>query len=224
LSFKRNNDSKAAKMAEFIEGLSDVELKVSIYYPVPAIRRWLLKIPHFSNIKNLSIKILKTGYYQDALKALLENENVKRLELFCYDMTLEKFLLSIYKPLMTGEGNLRSKLKMVAVTNLGNLSSEVISDELLGDLGLERLFVSIDQKKDIDLSNLVRRGIITRRGFRYLVINHVNEKNIQCVVDLKRLMGGKREWPVLFTNYRQIWTFDCAGTSSFHEVVDPETQ
>jgi len=217
-------DSKVAKMAELIKGLSDVELKVAVYDPLPAIRRWLLKIPHFSNIKNLSIKILDASYYQDTLKDILESENVKRLELFCYDMTLEKFLLSIYRPLMTGEGNLRSKLKMVAVTNLGNLSSEVISDELLGDLGLERLIVSIDRKKDIDLSNLVRRGIITRNGFRYLVIGHVNEKNIQCVVNLKRLMGGKREWPVLFTDYQQIWTFECAKTSSFHEVVDPETQ
>jgi len=214
-------------MAEFIEGLSDVELKVSIYNPVPTVKKWLSNVQHASNIKNLSITILKTGYYQDTLKDILESENVKRLELFCYDMTLEEFLVKI--SLMTGEGklssdNLRSKLKTLAVTYLGNLSSEVISDELLGDLGLERLIVSIDRKKDIDLSNLVRRGIITRNGFRYLVIGHVNEKNIQCVVNLKRLMGGKREWPVLFTDYQQIWTFECAKTSSFHEVVDPETQ
>jgi len=224
-----SDDSRAAKMAEFIEGLSDVELKVSIYHPVPTVKKWLSNVQHASNIKSLSITILKTGYYQDTLKAILESENVKRLELFCYDMTLERFLLNIYKPLMTGEGksssdNLRSKLKMVAVTYLGNLSSEVISDELLGDLGLERLIVSIDRKKDIDLSSLVKRGIITRNGFRYLVISHVNEMNIQCVVDLKRLMGGEREWPVLFTDYQQIWTFECAKTSSFHEVVDPETQ
>jgi len=214
-------------MAEFIEGLSDVELKVSIYNPVPTVKKWLSNVQHASNIKNLSITILKTGYYQDTLKDILESENVKRLELFCYDMTLEEFLVKI--SLMTGEGklssdNLRSKLKTLAVTYLGNLSSEVISDELLGDLGLERLFVSIDQKKDIDLSSLVKRGIITRSGFRYLVMNNVNEKNIQCVVDLKRLLGGKQEWPVLFTDYQQIWTFDRAETSSFHEVVDPETQ
>jgi len=221
-------DNKVAKMAEFIEGLSDVELKVAVYDPLPAINKWLLNVQQASNIKNLSIKIIDASYYQDALKSLLESENVRRLELFCYDMTLEKFLMGIYKPLTTGEGkssnvNLRSKLKTLAVTNLGNLSSEMISDELLGDLGLERLLVSIDHKKDIDLSNLVKRGITTGDRLRYLVIASVSEKNIQSAVDLKRLMGGGREWPVLLTNYQQIWTFDCVRTSSYYEVVDPES-
>jgi len=222
-----DNDSRVAKMVEFIEGLSDVELKAAVYNAVPAISKWLSKISQANNISSLSIKILNASYYQNTLKALLDSDKVERLELFCYGMTLERFLLNIYKPLMTGEGksrsdNCKNKLKIVAVTNLGNLSSDVISDELLGDLGLERLFVSIDHKKDIDLSSLVKRGIITRKGFRYLMINNVNERSIQSVVDLKRLMGGKREFPMLFTNYWQIRRPDCARASVYHEVVDPE--
>jgi len=221
-----DNDSRVSKAIKFIEGLSDVELKVVIYYPVFAVKKWLSKIPQA--IKSLDIRIFQAGYYQDALKGILESENVRRLELFCYDMTLEGFLMGIYKSLMTGEGklssdNLRSKLKMVAVTNLGNLSSEEISDKLLGDLGLERLVVSIDIN-GVDLSNLAKRGITTGDRLRYLVIANVNERNIQRVVDLKRLMGSKREWPVLLTNYRQIQTFDYARTSSYYEIVDPETK
>jgi len=193
--------SKYAKAIKFIKSLNGVKLKTSMYYGAlnAKVLGVLLESPGVRLISSLRIMDvydrLKNTNDLNMLKAVANNPKVARLELYNCRMSLEKFLLR------EDFGVLKNKLFVLEVPGLGNLRNEAITDESLKSLKLERLHI-IDvhgyKEEEMDLEQLVDRGIITRKSFRYLVFKKMVD--LQGVVNLRYKLGAG--WPLIVTSFK----------------------
>jgi len=193
-SYKEERKVRISRAIDFMNGLDGAEIKATIWYHDPLMREWLMSIPRIEGIKNIRIKMVRDSGFladQELMRSIAGNEKVLSLEIYDYSISLEKFLVQ--------HQYLNGKLKRLGVRNIGDLSSGMmITDGQLAGLRLELLKIDVCDEDIASLNQL--RSIITREGFKYLILDNVyNAQNLKKIVDLKNNLG-ERQWPVIIVN------------------------
>jgi len=224
----------------FLKSLNEVEIKATFYRCTESLAKELL-----TSTKDIRIKSLRLERrfeflpnlekeMADTIMCVVDSEKVESLELFNCGMTLEKYIAKGYfkQP--------KSKLKVLSVAGMGDLSEEKISAELMGEFlsesKLERLYIDIKAKDTLDnLDRLMDRGIITGDGFRYLVFTndldffaYIHPANLPReymprIINLKeRLkMSGFKHWPAIITDFKpaDLESSDCVDAISPYYIT-----
>jgi len=184
------------KAIEFIKSLNGITLKVSLslYYSGTKTMNALLASQGVGRVSNLRIHDMHN--YPNTVDDLimLKNPKINGLELYGSKMSLEGFLLN-------GDFRmLRNKVRVLEVTGIGRIDERIVD---LESLKLERLQIDHENENAVlNLDQLVRKGIVTRDGFRYLVFRHIRSpKNELEIVDLRYRLG-ERELPVMIMNFK----------------------
>jgi len=197
------------KAVEFLNSLNGIELRISLFYGHSGgnIMERLLAgqgVKCVSSLRILDVEnCLTNGYIMRSLKAVASDPKTTGLEFCSSKVSLEGLLSS------PDFGALKNKLRVLEVSGIGSIGEKIANADLKS-LKLERLQIEMrDNDKDvIDLDQLVRRGIIMRDGFKYLVFRDIdNPENRKRIVDLRHKLG-ERKWPVIVTN------FDPPGTEN----------
>jgi len=196
----------------FINSLDGISMSVSLYnFHSASLIKALLASPKVKYVFNFQVPGV-LGHLGDLgelgmLKSIVSDEKLIDLELYDCDMTLEEFLAGDdFKAL-------RAKLRVLEVTNVGDLHNEKITDADLRDLKMERLCINTRcGNKIMGVDQLLNRGIITRKGFKYLVFKNIHPKNAHEIISLQNHLGA-REWPVIITDFKPALgreNADCA--------------
>jgi len=191
---------KRAEVTEFIKSLNGVMLKISLYY-------WHLGAKTLGALLAsrgvrgvIRLKVLNVYCRLDDPETLntLCDPKIFGLELYKCSMSLEGFLLS------EDFSVLRSRLRVLEVSGIGSIIGEKITDANLESLRLERLYIFrayFTEEDVMNLDQLIKRDVITRDGFKYLVFKNIHHKDRRRIVDLRNRLG-EREWPVVLTSFR----------------------
>jgi len=194
------------EVIEFINSLNGIKLKTSLYsiHLGAETLGALLASRGVGGIIRLKVLNVYDRLNDPVTLNTLSNPKIVGLELFDCNMSLDEFLLNErFIPF-------KSKVRALEMPSIGNLD-ERITDANLESLRLERLYIfraypeegvmNLGQPVDVmNLDQLVRMGVITRKGFRYLVFKNINYNNMQGVVDLRYRLG-ERGWPVILTDF-----------------------
>jgi len=169
------------EVIEFVNSLNGIKLKTSLYYERVGVQRIgeLLASPGVWCVINLQIMDAYDHLNNPDNIIVLSNPKIRRLELYNCRMSLEGFLLSDRNLNNLNNLNnwnaLRKKVRALEVSGIGRID-ERITDANLGELKMERLQifeVYVNKEEVMDLDQLARRGIVTRKGFKYLVFKSI---------------------------------------------------
>jgi len=202
--------SKNAAAISFIESLDSVEIKVILYdFNMPTVCE-LLGLQSVKRIRNLRIidrDIFISEENRCTLRSIAGSQKMVNIELYNCNMSLKNFLINHAEIL-------KGKLKALGVARIGNLNDARIRDEVLYGLKLERLNISaVDEETDKGVEQLLSRNIVTRDGFKYLILTDII---VRSVAELRNGLGNGA-WPVVLANtkppgtenkdYRRVCTF-----------------
>jgi len=195
----------------FINSLNNiVDLRLILKgAPDTAINSWLLNVPRVRGIEGLEVEIMDGNQYlavQGVVRSIASNSRVNELRMHDTGESLESFLVNHYRHL---NGNSKNKLKALEVSGVGNLGNSMITSDLLSDLSLERLHVDIKECNDMaGLNQLVDKGIITRAGFKYLIISgesldaSLHRECFSKITELRNTLQKMKlmQWPTVVTS------------------------
>jgi len=144
------------------------------------------------------LKLRLLNSWDDALaSSIMGDRKIIELELYSCNMSLEEFLLN------EDFRSFRDRVRVLGVSSIGNLDRGIANVDLRS-LELDRLHINRHNKGKEDVMNLdqlVSRGIITGKYFKYLVFKNIHHKDRRRIVDLRNRLG-EREWPVVLTSFK----------------------
>jgi len=201
------------KIIEFINSLeNEIDIRASFHdFLVEPTIQALLDSAKIKRIQKLRLMSSWDNVMVSHV-SILGDRKIIELELYNCDMSLEEFLLN------EDSWVLRSRLRVLEVTGIGSI--ENVTDNNLRSLKIERLCINGRDDENVKMTNLdqlMNRGIIAWRHFKYLVFKNIHSAYRQRILDLRNKLGG-REWPVVLTNFEPPGTVNvdftriCTGT------------
>jgi len=202
---------------KFINSLNnEIAIDVSLSHRiVVSVIEVLLSNPKIKHILSLRIENAWEDDEFEARKFVLASKKIIGIEMYNCGMSLEELLLD------DDFRAFRDKLRVLEVSSVGNIES--VADADLRSLELDRLHIRAlyGNGAVMDFGQLVSRGIITGKYFKYLVFMNNHHKNKQGLVDLRNRLG-EREWPVVLTSFKppgaENVDYSCVCCGCFYEL------
>jgi len=190
--------SEHPKEMEFINSLNGIELKASLYYRQLGDQRIraLLASRGVWRIINLRILDVQDRLNDQVIRNSLSNPKIANLELYSCNMSLEGFLLN------ENFRAFRNRLRVLEVTGIGSID-EKITDAVLKSLKIEKLQINMKGNEEVmNLDQLISRGIITRKGFKFLVFKNINNPDNKPRIEALQNKLKTETWPVILTELK----------------------
>jgi len=199
VNFDNNSVFAYVAALKFINSLNnEIAIDVSLSdHIVVSVIEVLLSNPKIKYILNLRIENAWDDYEFETHKSVLASKKIIGIEMYNCDMSLEELLLD------DDFRAFRDKLRVLEVSSVGNLHNKKITNADLTSLELDRLQIKAYYRKEamMDFVQLVDRGVIDGKYFKYLVFKSIHHRYRQRIVDLRNRLG-EREWPVVLTSFK----------------------